>query len=143
MNKQRGSIELIIMVVVAVVAGGALLAYNHAITDATQLKASLATLQTAHDEQLAENAMLKIRQAQTDSLLKERQTRRNTDNETERKINDLLSELYRRSQPAREWRDTTVPTDVLRSLRFESAGGSSQDGKGTPPIKPVPAKPSS
>lgn len=142
--RQRGSILLYGLLALAVVTicGGVVYTYQNAIVRAERAERDLGVLQTAHQEQLTENHNLKIAGDRKDKLLAARQTERNTADNIERAINAKLSEIYRTSEPARTWRDAAVPADVLRGLRAEpAAGGSAQDGKGTPAVKPAAAKP--
>lgn len=139
-SRQRGSTLLIYLgvgILIAAMGTAALLTYNSAIARAERAEADAATLRTINQEQLAENANLKAAKDRADKLLAQRQTARNTADNIERAINAKLAEIYRSSEPARAWRDAAVPADVLRSLRAESTGAPSKDGKGIPTGKPA------
>ena len=142
--KQRGSILLYGLLALAVVTicGGVVYTYQNAIVRAERAERDLGVLQTAHQEQLTENHNLKIAGDRKDKLLAARQTERNTADELDRRIRAKLDDIFRNDPKARAWRDDPVPDAVLRGLRAEpAAGGSAQDGKGTPAAKPAAAKP--
>jgi Tfp pilus assembly protein PilN len=139
--RQRGSIELYLIagVLLLAIGGGLVYTYRSAIVRAERAEADNATLRTVNQEQLAENANLKVAKDRADRLLAERQTVRNTADNIERAVNAKLAEIYRTSEPARVWRDAGVPADVLRGLRLESTGAPGKDGKGTPAGKSAAA----
>jgi hypothetical protein len=143
LNNQRGSIELyaIIGVLAITIGAGMVYTYQHAIIRAERAEADNTTLRTANGELLADNMGLRAIAERNNKLLAERQTQRNTADNIERAVNAKLSEIYRTSEPARTWRDTPVPADVLRGMRAEPTGGITKDGKGIPAGKPVPADP--
>lgn len=139
--KQRGNLQLyaIVGILLVTIGGLAYWQFQHAITENVRLKADLATLQTAHQEQLAENEMMRQANARAQQLLAERQAARNTADNIERAVNAKLADVYRQSTQARAWRDQPVPADVLRGLRTEPAGTLDKDRKGTPAGKPANA----
>ena len=141
MNRQRGSILLYALLALAVVTicGGMVYTYQHAIARAERAEADNTTLRHANGELLADNMGLRATAERNNKLLAERQTQRNTADNIERAVNAKLSEIYRSSPQARDWRDAPVPADVLRGLRAEPAGGVAKDGKGIPAAKPAGA----
>lgn len=143
MRRQRGSILLYGLLALAVVTicGGVVYTYQRAIVRAERAERDLTTLQTAHQEQLAENEMLRQSKARLDRALAERQAARNTADNIERAVNAKLSEIYRSSPPAREWRDVAVPDAVLRGLRAESDSRGAHDPARAPAGEPAAAKP--
>lgn len=145
MHRQRGSFMLygVIALVIVAAIGFGVHSYNSALVRAERAERDRDTAQQANGELLADNLNLRTLGAHRDKLLAERQTKRNTEDEVDRRVRAKLDELFRNSKEARDWRDTAVPTDVLRSLRSESVGAVTKDGKGATPSKPTATKPSS
>jgi 3'-phosphoadenosine 5'-phosphosulfate (PAPS) 3'-phosphatase len=144
MRRQRGiATELmlygLVALAVAAIGAGLVYTYQNAIVRAERAEADRDTAQRANAELMSDNINLRATNEHNNKLLAARQVERNTAATIERVINAKLADIYSQSAPAREWRDTAVPPDILRGLRAESAGGKPQDGKGAPAGKPLPA----
>lgn len=123
------------LIVLAVVAGAvfAVRSYNGAIEEGARLRSDLATSQRALQDQLTENAQIRLEKARVDKLLAARQAARNAADNIERAINDKLAEIYRKPE-VRAWGDTPVPAELLARLRDDGAAGGpdGQDGARDP-----------
>jgi len=144
---QRGfSVELLIYGIAAAAAISfgtyAVHTYRTAIAENATLKSSVATLQKANDDQLAENHLQRERQARTDQLLAARQGERNAAAQLEGLINAKLSQVYQQQPAAREWRDQPVPVSVLASVRAEPDGARRANDPRAPAGRTDTAKPS-
>lgn len=143
MSNQRGSFLLygIIALVVVSAVGIGFYSYNSALVRAERAERDRDIAQQANGELMSDNINLRTTSQRKDELLAARQTKRNTEDEVDRRVRAKLDELFRNSKEARDWRDSAVPPDVLRSLRSESSGAVTKDGKGAAPSKPPIAKP--
>jgi Tfp pilus assembly protein PilE len=141
MTNQRGSILIYGLIALAMVTicGGAVYTYQRAIVRAERAERDLTVMQTAHQEQLAENEMLRQAKARLDKALAVRQAERDTVAALERKIDAKLSTIYRTDPVARQWADTAVPQSVVDGLRAESAGASPQNRARETAAKPAAA----
>lgn len=157
MKHQRGSIELIaigIVFVVAVVAVGAMLhTYNGAIERAkdAEQRAKVAedngkTLTTALNDQKLENQQMKLQKEKDDALDAARKRANQQIADYRRKVDAQLNALAKNSPEVRTWMDTSVPPAVIALVRQQppaasNNGGDGKNGKGKDTGKVVNANP--
>jgi hypothetical protein len=142
MKKQRGAIDIIVIIVLVALFGGigagVLYTYKSAIVRAEVAEADARAKGQAYQEQLTDNINLRMLGQQRDALLAERRGQQNVHDQLVRFIDGQLANAYRNDPKAAEWRDLPVPQSVVDSLRAKPAGaGGAQIGKGATVGKPA------